>query len=67
MKPAPVILWAVIVRSKRSEWIHHGTLRQTRKDAWQAFCESWGNRPALEWERKAGRYRLARVVVTERG
>lgn len=68
MKPAPIILWAVVVRSKRSEWIHPDTLRRLRKDAWAAILGRHvpEHRHALELRRKEGKYRVTRVVVTEK-
>lgn len=66
MKPAsPVPAWAVVVRSHRSEWIHWHTVKQTRAEAWEAFCNGYAawDRPELEKQRRAGRYRLARVTV----
>lgn len=67
MKLASIVLWAVIVRSQRSEWIHYPSLRHRRKDVWEAFCDGWlsESRPALEMALKIGKYRLARVVVRE--
>lgn len=66
MKPAnPVRAWAVVVRSQRSEWIDWGTIGRTRAGSWAQFRDNFleSARPELEKQRRAGRYRLARVTI----
>lgn len=66
MKPAsPVRMWAVVRRTKRTEWIIPTTLAYTRKAAWQAYLDHWLSEhwPKQEKERKAGDVRLARVTL----
>lgn len=70
MKPAsPVILWAVIVRNPRCEWIHYHTLRRTRKESKQAYIESFNEEhrhiPLHEFRKK--KIRVALVVVSVKG
>lgn len=65
MIPAPAItLWAVVARSKRSEWIVTDTVRNTRKAAKEAFN---GGPDKPDWytrARKDGWVRLEKVTVS---
>lgn len=66
MKTAlPITLWAVIVKSKRSEWIHYETIARTKRKAWRKYQEQW-NPDYLHLataELAVGRVRLSRVKV----
>ena len=65
MTPAkPITLWAVIGRSKRSEWIIPDTVSRTRRAARDAYN---GGPDKTDWfsvHRKKGWLRLDRVVVS---
>lgn len=65
--PTPLQMWSVVVCAKRSEWINWSTIASTRRGAWKKFLDLWlpDHRAMLEKGRKAGRYRLARVTITE--
>lgn len=64
VKPAgKMMMWAVIVRGERSEWINWETIRRTRKDAWRAYCSMWENPEYPAKAKKTGRVRLASVIV----
>lgn len=60
-------MWAVIVRSKRSEWIHWRTISRTRQGAMDHYKKEWNpeyqNR--ANDELKSNKIRLAKVVVSE--
>ena len=64
MTPAqPITCWAVIGRSKRSEWIIPDTVRRTRK----AAREAYNGRNQPDWFRNGqanGWLRLEKVTVS---
>ena len=64
--PTPIKLWAVVVRSQRSEWIHPHTLRRLRKDAKAVYLDQYVDsyRPKAEAQFRSGKVRLARVTVS---
>jgi len=66
--PLPITMWAVIVKSARSQWIHWTTLDRTRKGAWEKYKAEWlpEYRHRCEEEKRTGKVRLARVDVAER-
>lgn len=39
--PATLKMWAAVVRSKRSQWIHSGTLHGTREGAKDKYLSNW--------------------------
>ena len=60
MSAPSVVLWAAVIKSQRSEWIHHYTIRSTRRAAKAAYLETWipsHHRIALK------NVRFAKVVV----
>lgn len=62
MSPArPVAMWAAVVRSTRTEWIHYLTIRRTRAEARAAYLEQW----EPEYRPKALKnVRFAKVVIS---
>lgn len=56
----PILLWAAICQSPRSEWIHYGTVAGTRRDAKRLYLETWNPDYAAD---ALKRVRFARVVV----
>lgn len=66
-KPSPMRMWAVIVVNPRCDWIHYSSIARTRRAAWGSFLHLWSPHAhaARLADLKAGRYRLARVTVTE--
>lgn len=65
MSARPVVIWAVIVKNPRCEWIHTGTLARTRAAAKAEYLARWDDQTAALREFRKGRLRLARVVVSE--
>lgn len=57
-------MWAVIVRSKRSEWIHWPTIARTRREAWEKYEAHCPPAYQAEQDLKKKKVRLARVTVT---
>lgn len=66
MKVPQLEMWAMVVRSKRSEWINPSTIGRTRRQAWEKYLELWPpeNHAELERRRKMGVLRLSRVTIT---
>lgn len=64
---APSSLWAVVVRSARTEWIYWPSISRTRRGAWIQYLGNYTPeaKAAAEKERRSGRLRLARVRVEE--
>lgn len=62
-KPHPIRMWAVIIKSHRSEWIHWETVAPTRKGARDRYDTIWSNPGRVQIMLKEGRIRLARVTV----
>ena len=64
---APLSMWAVIVRSQRTEWIHWQTIARTRREAWDKYKEGWlpEHQQQCESELRSGMVRLSRVIVVE--
>ena len=60
--PMPIVLWAAIIDSKRSAWIHWHTIRRTRKEARAAYLEMWGDKYHKQALKNV---RFARVIVSE--
>jgi hypothetical protein len=55
-------MWAAIVNSQWSAWVHWRTIRRTRKQSREAFLDMWephAHKKALE------NVRFARVIVSE--
>lgn len=68
MKPAnSVVMWAVICRGSRAEWINYQTIRRTRRDAWAVYCSWYDDKKTAVAQRRKKHIRLARVVVTLKG
>jgi hypothetical protein len=72
MKAKSISMWAVIVKSKRTEWIHWPTIRATRRDTRLAYEDEYifgdsGDecRERFEARLKSGQVRLARVTISE--
>lgn len=59
----PLAMWAVIVQSSRSEWIHWMTLASTKKESWRRFLEQWlpEHHAAREEERRQGKLSIRLV------
>ena len=58
----PVVMWAAIIKSKRTEWIDHRTIRRLRRDSVKAYLVDW------DWDYydvAMSRVRFARVKVSE--
>jgi len=67
IKPAvPIIRWAAIGTNGIREWIHHDTLRYTRRDARAAYLAWWDEDPKAQ-RAALKRVRFARVVVSIEG
>ena len=41
MRIGTITMWAVIVRSSRSRWIHHGTISTTKRGAIDKYLNEW--------------------------
>lgn len=70
VKPArPVTLWACIVQTKRSRWIHHGTLSRTKagsRDRYQRqYSILYAKRAWLEFQKKGGTIERVEVRIAE--
>jgi hypothetical protein len=63
-KAAPVKMWAIVVKAQRSEWIHWLTLDKTRTGAWAKYFDQWTHKHHPEQERKAGKIRAEKVIVS---
>ncbi len=63
---SPLQMWAVIIRTKRTEWIHWHTIRMTRKGAWEAYLQSWipEHHDQCRRDRKSGKIRLAKITAS---
>ncbi len=61
------MMWTVIVKSKRSEWIHWMTIGRTKLAAWTKYLEQWmpEHQQQCQKDRQAGKVRLARVRIAE--
>lgn len=51
----PIDMWVVVVRSKRTRWMHHGTIRRTRGEAIREYLKEWENGPWTQWKYHARR------------
>lgn len=60
------ILWAVVVVTAQSEWIHWRSLAHTKLMSWRIYLEEWlpPERPRIERQMKDGGVRLARVKLS---
>lgn len=57
-------LWAVFIKSRRSEWMHPETVSRTRRDSWKKYSDYNG----VEYSRRdriKGRARCVKVIVEE--
>lgn len=60
---SPILMWAVIVRSQKSEWIHYETVHRLRREAYGKYEERHTPEIALR-DFNSGRIRMARVAIS---
>ena len=65
-RASPTIAWAVIVKSTRSEWINHFTIRYSKADARRAYKSQWREeyREQAEKDFQTGAARLAKITIS---
>ena len=58
----PIIMWAAIVKSQKSEWIEHCSLRYLKRECKAEYLNGW-HPDDYKW--LLARVRFARVEVKE--
>lgn len=63
-EPTSISLWAIVINSKRSAWVHWETIRRTRRQAIHAYLELWSPEyRAAELREMGSSWQPRRVVV----
>lgn len=60
-------MWAVVVRSRRTEWVIPATIRDLRRQAIDRYYRLMGEAGAFDRDRRRGEVCLDRVVVSVEG
>jgi hypothetical protein len=58
-------MWAVIVKSRRTEWIYWPSIDRTRAGAIKLYGKDYSNPNIYNEHRRKNQVRTARVIVTE--